>query len=111
MGRASQLPQLNRAGLSAAAGRWCGVVRPWLLHPLWLVVVAVAIPQWTREQYPFSHFPMYSSFGGEATYLYLTDADDQTLPTLPYVGLTAAKVNKTWNFELKKKCKERGERR
>lgn len=37
-----------------------------------------------RENYPFSHFPMYSSFSKKTYYLYLTDVDGNEIPTKPF---------------------------
>ena len=37
-----------------------------------------------RENYPFSHFPMYASFSKKSYYLYLADAKGDEIPTRPF---------------------------
>lgn len=37
-----------------------------------------------RENYPFSHFPMYASFSKRSYYLYLADAKGDEIPTRPF---------------------------
>lgn len=37
-----------------------------------------------RENYPFSQFPMYSSFSRKSYYLYLTTAQGEEIPTQPF---------------------------
>ncbi len=37
-----------------------------------------------RENYPFSHFPMYASFSRKSYYLYLADSKGDEIPTRPF---------------------------
>ncbi len=46
-----------------------------------------------RENYPFSNFPMYSSFSSRTYYLYLTDAEGQALRTREF-GLSSSGLKK-----------------
>ena len=72
-------------------------------------VFAIAIAlQLIGEQFPFSPFPMYSGFSKETTVLYVTDAKDQPLPIKNYFRLSASKVKKAFNTELKNVCKKNG---
>ena len=55
-----------------------------------------------REQYPFSHFPMYSSFGDNTYYVHLADGTGKPLPTLPTTGMMTATLKKMYDTELRK---------
>ncbi len=57
-----------------------------------LFVVASSI---IRENYPFSHFPMYARPSSKPlSYTYLADGDGQPLPLLYYTGLTPSRMTK-----------------
>jgi hypothetical protein len=49
-----------------------------------------------RENYPFSNFPMYSSSGRHAYYLYLTDEDGRALKTRQF-GLSNSTLKKIFD--------------
>lgn len=49
-----------------------------------------------RENYPFSHFPMYSSFSTRTYYLYLVDAAGQPLRTGEF-GLSTSGLKKIFD--------------
>ena len=55
-----------------------------------------------REEFPFSNFPMYSSFGKSTYYVYLADSEDRPLATLPTVGMATPILKKVYDTELKK---------
>lgn len=55
-----------------------------------------------REQYPFSHFPMYSSFGKTTYYVHLADGTGKPLGTLPTAGMMTATLKKMYDSELRK---------
>ena len=69
----------------------------WLLAAICLVV---------QEQYPFSHFPMYSSFGDRTYYIYLADGAGQPLPTRPTAGMTTPTLQKVFDGELRRQRRE-----
>ena len=56
-------------------------IHAFLRHPasvlVWFTLFSMAV----KEQYPFSHFPMYSGFASETWYVYLKTADDQPIRT------------------------------
>ncbi len=56
-----------------------------------------------RENYPFSHFPMYSSFSNHTYFLYLTNAAGQPISTVRF-GLSSSTLKKIfdrqWREEL-----------
>ena len=60
------------------------------------LLVMVLLCLLLRESYPFSNFPMYSSFSRQTYYLYLTDADGQPLKT-PEFGLPASGLKKIFD--------------
>jgi hypothetical protein len=47
-----------------------------------------------KENYPFSHYPMYSDPDPTAFYHYLTDGEGKPLATYAYTGKSAAQVGK-----------------
>ena len=49
-----------------------------------------------QENYPFSNFPMYSSFAPKSYLVYLADATGQPLPTFRF-GLSTADLKKVFN--------------
>jgi len=53
-----------------------------------------------RETYPFSHFPMYASFGRKTYYLYVSDENDRVLFTSKFFKQSSAKLRKTLMTEL-----------
>ena len=57
-------------------------VRAWLRHTRcrWLLVMTV-LGLGLRENYPFSHFPMFSSFSTRSYFIHLADADGTALRT------------------------------
>ena len=45
-----------------------------------IVVALTAVNLIIKDHFPFSHFPMYTSFGRETYYLYITDQNDDVVP-------------------------------
>lgn len=76
--------------------------------PHWAVVVlmALVIPFLTRktdkpgEFYPFSNYPMYSSFEAETYYVYVTDGGDQPVAMGKVFGVPASDVKKAFDRKL-----------
>jgi hypothetical protein len=76
--------------------------------PHWAVVVLMAllIPFLTRhtekpgEFYPFSNYPMYSSFEPETYYVYVTDGQDQPVAMGITFGIAASDVKKAFDRKL-----------
>ena len=54
-----------------------------------------------RENYPFSHFPMYSSFSRSTYFLYLADEKGAPLPTKRF-GLTSSTLKKIFDSQRRK---------
>jgi hypothetical protein len=72
-------------------------VRAWLRRTRckWLLVMTVLCLA-LRENYPFSNFPMYSSFNNRTYYLYLTDAQGNAIKTRRF-GLSSSGLKKIFD--------------
>jgi hypothetical protein len=81
---------MNAASLFAGARVWLQRTRcKWLLV---MTVLCLAL----RENYPFSNFPMYSSFNNRTYYLYLTDAQGKPIKTRQF-GLSSSGLKKIFD--------------
>jgi hypothetical protein len=58
-----------------------------------------------RENYPFSHFPMYSSFSNETYFLYLMDAAGQPIATTRF-GLSSSTLKKIFDRQRRSNLKK-----
>ena len=81
----------------ASARAWRFTVRRGLL-PLVVITAACLV---IEEQYPFSHFPMYSSFSSKTDYVYLADGADRPLPSFLTIGLSTATLKKMFQSEVR----------
>ena len=54
-----------------------------------------------REQYPFSHFPMYSSFSPGTDYVYIADGAGKALPSFRTLGISTATLKKMLQTEVR----------
>ncbi|MCE9520092.1 MAG: hypothetical protein K8R87_11145 [Verrucomicrobia bacterium] len=94
------------------------ILRRWLwiawnpMRVLWLLVIStsVIVPWLTRnhevkaqrgEWYPFSNFPMYSTFEPTAYYVYITDENDQPVAMWQTFGTWPSAVKKGYDALLK----------
>lgn len=81
---------MNAASLFTGARLWLRRTRcKWLLV---MTVLCLAL----RENYPFSNFPMYSSFNNRTYYLYLTDARGNPIKTRQF-GLSSSGLKKIFD--------------
>ncbi len=86
------------------------------LKLLWLLVLlsAVVLPRLQRKQskpgefYPFSNFPMYSSFSPSTYYVYVTDLNDQPVPVTLLTGKVLSNLKKQYDTELKQQKQKAG---
>jgi len=69
------------------------------------VVVALLV---IGEQFPFSYFPMYSSFDPMADYYYVADATGKPLACVPAFGTSTANVKKMFRARLRALVAGRG---
>lgn len=88
------------------------------LHILIVVLMGVAIPLLTAktekpgEFYPFSNFPMYSSFEAETYYVYVTDFAGNPVAIGPLFGRSPSDVKKVYDRKLNAlKPREKGKRK
>jgi hypothetical protein len=79
-----------------SARRWVG--RTGIAPLLLLTATCLAV----GEQYPFSPFPMYSSFSKSTYYIYLADGSGQPLATAPATGMSTPTLKKVFDGELRK---------
>ena len=91
------LEKLRRLGLGFA--RFFARTR---CKPLLLITAACLL---IGEQYPFSSFPMYASFGPSTYYLYLADGSGNAVACFPTLGMSSASLKKVFSTEMRK---ERG---
>jgi hypothetical protein len=73
---------------------------PWyrvFLHtPLTALAIFVTLSLIAKENYPFSHFPMYAKPAAERSYFVITDSGGNPIPVATLTGLTSAQVGKTY---------------
>jgi hypothetical protein len=79
-----------------------GAVLAWLRNTRckWLLVM-VLLGLVVRENYPFSHFPMFSSFSGKSYCIYLADPHGTPLRTRRF-GLSNSTLTKIFDRERRK---------
>ena len=82
-------------------------LRLWKCGPLICITLAGLI---LREEFPFSHFPMYSSFTNKASYVYLATASGEPLPTVATAGMLTGNLKKVFETDLQKARKRAGAR-
>ena len=54
------------------------------------------------EQYPFSSFPMYSSFSHDTYYIYLADRFDRPIAAQLKLGVSTTRMKKIYDSQLRK---------
>lgn len=91
--------------------RWLWIAwNPMRVHWLFVLIAAVIVPWLTRdhpvkaqrgEWYPFSNFPMYSTFEPTAYFVYVTDESDQPVPIWDIFGTWPSAVKKGYDALLK----------
>jgi len=80
--------------------------------PFKVLVLLVALSLVLREFYPFSHYPLYTTFDGKTWYVYLTDQDDKPLPAVAVTRTRASRIKKIYNSRLRKlQTKKKGRNR
>lgn len=63
-----------------------------------LLIIALCLV--LQEFYPFSHFPMYSTFGSKSHYVYLADSNDEPIAIKKYFKYSAPKLKKMFVTRL-----------
>lgn len=71
-----------------------------LLHPVILCIIIAFILVGIGDQYPLSHFPMYSRIDGKAEVLYVTNEKDDPMPLSKMFGNGSAQLKKRFESNL-----------
>ena len=92
--------------MMARVARWARSAARWIARTETqaLLVVTVACLA-IGEQYPFSDFPMYSSFSRSTYYVYLTSGSDEPVRTWELVGMTTPTLKKVYDGEMRREAK------
>jgi len=77
----------------------------WLKRRFGCLVVMTLLCLWLRENYPFSNFPMFSSFNGHAYLVYLTDAQGTAVSSTRF-GLQTSALKKIFDTRLRAELKK-----
>ena len=86
---------------NSVSGPWAPVARQ-----LWLVAVGLALMLIVKENYPFSHFPMYSR-NSEKTYLiHITDGEDRPIVFRQQFGRSVIRVKKIFDKAVARSKKD-----
>ncbi len=64
-----------------------------------------------EEEYPFSHFPMYSRFPSQSYYLYIADGAGEPLPLQKMTHIVTSRLKKPFDRMLRDVAKEVGTRK
>ena len=70
--------------------------------PFLSVILLAILLQIMRENYPFSHLPMYSGLTEDVDYYFVTDSKGKPLPHGHYFGFSTSKTKKMFNTRLRK---------
>jgi hypothetical protein len=79
---------------------------PFRFHWALVFLMGAVIPFLTAktdkpgEFYPFSNFPMYSSFEPNTYFVFITDLADQPIAISPTFGTSASDIKKTYDRKL-----------
>ena len=60
---------------------------------------------WVRDNYPLSHFPMYSTFSDHTFYVYVGGGDGEAIPLQTLTGIRTSKLKKPYDRRLDKERK------
>ena len=72
-------------------------------HAIFPILVYIALSMILKENYPFSHFPMYSNPSTKPlSYFYLADGEGEPLRLLYHTGLTTSRLTKRVGNEKRK---------
>jgi hypothetical protein len=74
---------------------------PWWHWPLLRLIGMVVALLLIGEQFPFSYFPMYSSFDPTTDYYYVADEAGEPYACVPIFGTSTANVKKMYRARLR----------
>jgi len=79
--------------------------------PIKLCVALVILNFAARDNYPFSHFPMYDRFTDHTFYVFVADRDDQPVPLQDLTSIRTSRLKKPYDKDLNVIRKELGKRK
>lgn len=79
--------------------------------PLKTCVLVIALCLILKENYPFSNFPMYSSFSDHTFFVYVSDADDQPIAIEVLTAIRTGRLKKVYDSQLRSVAKKLGKRK
>ncbi len=65
------------------------------------LIVATVLCLLLQENYPFSDFPMYSSFASNSSYVFVSDREGEPLPVESLAGVRTSKLKKIFMSHLR----------
>jgi hypothetical protein len=75
----------------------------------WKVLVVLTLLQFAlQENFPFSHYPMYSRFSDQTYLILITDEADNLIPVKAAFGLSADFLKRLYDTELRRHAREIG---
>jgi hypothetical protein len=85
--------------MAESASRWARLRR----HAVFPLLVYLVLSQALRENYPFSHYPMYSQPSSRPLHFpFLADGSGNPLPVAWHTGMTPSQVGKLHGTRKKK---------
>jgi len=72
-------------------------------HPIVIIPILTVFSLKARENYPFSHYPMYSKNGSGTYYVYLQDRDGNPIATSKNFRISTSQVKKLYRSSLSNK--------
>lgn len=79
--------------------------------PLKTCILVIALCLILKENYPFSHFPMYSSFSDQTFFVYISDANDKPIPIEVLTAIRTGRLKKVYDTQLRAVSKKLGKRK
>lgn len=79
--------------------------------PLKTCVLVIALSLILKENYPFSNFPMYSSFSDHTFFVYIADANDQPIAIEVLTAIRTGRLKKVYDSQLRSVSKKLGKRK
>jgi hypothetical protein len=88
---------------AAARAGW----KRFVCHPVFPFLVYLVLTQLIRDNYPFSHYPMYSKPNSESlAFQYLADGQGNPLPVRWHTGMSPSQLAKRFRTDMRKNPSE-----
>jgi hypothetical protein len=76
--------------------------------PLKFLAIVTILNLLLKENYPFSHYPMYSKFNNESRYIFITDENENPLPIKNIFRINTEFLKKVYMNEVRKIADSKG---